>query len=109
MSDIITRDSKEYIDAYAEYIKGNKSARDLRSVLTTENDTTPNGTASVAVPSIVYDTVKTAWERNEIMSLVRKTYLRGNVKVGFEISGTGATIHAEGASAIDPENLVLAS
>lgn len=107
MSEIITRDSVEYINAYAEYIKGNKDAKELRNMLTTENDTAPNGTASVAVPSIVYDTIKTAWERAEIMGLVRKTYLRGNVKVGFEISGTDAVFHAEGAAAIDPEDLVL--
>lgn len=41
------------------------------------------------------------------MSLVRKSYLRGNLKVGFEISGDEAIAHTEGAAAISPENLVL--
>lgn len=107
MSEIMTRNSKEYIDAFAEYIKGNKDARELRNMLTTENDTTPNGTATVAVPEVVYDTIKTAWEREEILSLVPKTYIRGNLRIGFEISGTDAVIHEEGDDPISPEDLVL--
>ena len=99
------RDSKEYIDAYAEYIK---SGNDLECrKLTSTNDTTPNGTASVPVPTFVYDIVKTAWEREGIMRLVRKAYLRGNLKVGFEISSSDASIHAEGAAAVSEETLVL--
>lgn len=104
---MITRDSKEYIEAYAEYIRGNKDARELRNMITTENDTTPNGTATVPVPSFVYDVVKTAWEKDGIMALVRKAYIRGNLKIGFEISGTDAVIHEEGSAAISPEDLVL--
>lgn len=41
------------------------------------------------------------------MSRVRKSYLRGNLKVGFEISADGAVIHTEGAAAVSEENLVL--
>ena len=41
------------------------------------------------------------------MSLVRKSYLRGNLKVQFEISGDLAVVHAEGAAAVNEENLVL--
>ena len=100
------RNSKEYIDAYAEYIKTGKDA-ELRSMLTTVNDTQPNGTATIPVPVFVYDIVKTAWEREGITSRVRKSYLKGNLKVGFEISGSDASVHAEGASAISPEDLVL--
>ena len=100
------RNSAEYIDAYAEYIKSN-DATELRNMLTTVNDATPNGSASIPVPVFVYDIVKTAWERDGITSRVRKAYLKGNLKVGFEISGSAATIHAEGASAVSPEDLVL--
>lgn len=99
------RNSKEYIDAYAEYIK-NGNDMECRK-LTSENDTTPNGTGTVAVPEFVYDIVKTAWDREGIMSLVRKSYLRGNLKVQFEISGSDAAIHTEGAAAVSEENLVL--
>ena len=99
------RNTKEYIDAYAEYIK---SGNDMECrKLTSENDTTPNGTGTVAVPEFVYDIVKTAWEREGIMSLVRKSYLRGNLKVQFEISGSDAAIHVEGDTAVAEETLVL--
>ena len=99
------RNTPEYINAYAEYIK---SGNDMECrKLTSENDTTPNGTGTVAVPGFVYDIVKTAWEREGIMSLVRKSYLKGNLKVQFEISGDLAVVHAEGAAAVNEENLVL--
>ena len=99
------RNTPEYINAYAEYIKTGNDA-EIRT-LTTTNDTTPNGTGTVAVPDFVYDLVKTAWNREGIMSLVRKSYLKGNLKVQFEISGTDAAIHAEGGSAVSEETLVL--
>ena len=99
------RNTPEYINAYAEYIK---SGNDMECrKLTSENDTTPNGTGTVAVPEFVYDIVKTAWEKEGVMSLVRKSYLKGNLKVQFEISGDLAVVHEEGAAAVSEENLVL--
>lgn len=95
------RNSKEYIDAFAEYIKTDSDA-ECRALLS-ENAT--NGT--VPVPEMVYDIVKTAWEKEGIIARVRKAYIKGNLKVGFEISGDPAIIHTEGGDAIDPENLVL--
>ena len=100
------RDSAEYINAFADYIKSGDDT-ECRNILSTTNDTTPNGTATVPAPTFVYDTVKTAWEKEGIMSRVRKSYLKGNLKVGFEISGTDAAIHAEADSAVSPEDLVL--
>ena len=100
-TDMEIRNTKEYMNAYADYIKTNDD-RACRALLT-ENAT--NGT--VPVPELVYDIVKTAWEREGIMALVRKSYLKGNLKVGFEISADPAVIHSEGAAAIDLENLVL--
>ena len=100
MSDMEIRNTKEYIDAYAEYIKS-EDDRECRALLS------ENGSGTVPVPELVYDTVRTAWERDGIMALVRKSYLKGNLKVGFEISGDGAVMHTEGGAAIDPENLVL--
>ena len=106
MSDMEIRNSAEYINAYAEYIKSGDPT-ECRNMLTTENDTTPSGTATVAVPGFVYEITKTAWEKEGIMSRVRKAYIKGNLKVGFEISGTDAVVHAEGAAAISTEDLVL--
>ena len=94
------RNTPEYIDAFAEYIKGDD--KEVRALLS-ENAT--NGT--VAVPEIVYDIVKNAWQRDGIMALVRKSYLKGNLKVQFEISSDGATVHTEGSGAVNEEALVL--
>lgn len=94
------RSSQEYINAYAEYIKTGNDA-ECRALLT------ENGSGTVAVPTIVYGIVKTAWDREGIMSRVRKAYIKGNLKVGFEISGTAAGIHTEGAEDINEETLVL--
>ena len=98
------RNSKEYIDAYAEYIKTGDDT-EVRNMLTTEN--TANGSHSIPVPEFVYDITKTAWEREGIIARVRKSYLKGVVKVGFEISGSDAVIHTEGGEAISAEDLVI--
>lgn len=98
------RNSPEYVNAYAEYVKSGDDT-ECRNILTTAD--AANGSASVPVPTFVYDIVKTAWEREGITSRVRKSYLKGNLKVGFEISGDDAIIHAEGAAAISEENLIL--
>lgn len=100
MDNIEIRNTKAYIDAYANYIKTENDA-ECRALLT------ENVSGTVPVPEIVYDVVKTAWERDEITRRVRKAYLKGNVKVGFEISSTGATKHTEGAAAVTEETLVL--
>ena len=100
MTELEIRKSPEYVDAYAEYIKTNDDT-ECRALLT------ENASGKVAVPVIVEDIVRTAWEREGIMSRVRKSYLRGNVKVGFELSATGAAIHTEGAAAASEETLVL--
>ncbi len=100
------RNSKAYIDAYANYIKTGKD-EECRTLLTTENDSTPNGTAKIAVPEFVLDVIRTAWQRDGIMSRVRKEYFKGNLKVNFEASGDDAVVHAEGAAAISPEDLTI--
>jgi len=94
------RNSKEYINAYAEYLK-TEDPTECRALLS------ENGGGTVAVPELVYDIVKTAWEREGIMSRVAKSYVRGNLKVGFEISASGAVVHTEGAEDVDEESLVL--
>lgn len=90
------RNSKEYIDAYAEYIKTGEE-RELRSLLT------ENVNGDVAIPEMVYDIVKTAWEKSDIMSLVTKVNVKGNLKVNFELTAGEATIHTEGSETSVPE------
>lgn len=101
MENLEVRSTQKYIDAFAKYIKTGKD-EEVRSLLT---ENVSGGT--VPVPTIVDGFVKTAWDREQIMSKVRKTYLKGNVKVGFEISATGAVVHTEGAAAPDEETLTL--
>lgn len=93
------RNSAEYIDAYAEYIKTGDPT-ECRALIS------ENGSGKVAVPELVYDIVKTAWEKEGIMSRVRKSYVKGNLKVGFEVSAGEATVHTEGQS-VSEEDLVL--
>ena len=70
------RNSAEYINAYAEYVKTGKD-EEVRALLTTNAEES----GSIAVPDFIYDVVNTAWDKNEIMSLVSKSELKGNIKM----------------------------
>lgn len=95
------RNSKEYIDAYAQYLK-NGDEKEFRSATAL---LTENVSGEIAIPEFVYDIIKTAWDNNEILALVPKTQLKGNLKVNFEISGDDAVIHTEGSGAVSEEEL----
>ena len=97
------RNSKDYINAYANAIRNKDDEFKECRALLTENAT--NGT--VPVPDVVYEIIKNAWEREGIMRRVRKMYVKGNIKVGFEISADGAVVHTEGGVAVSEESLVL--
>ena len=61
MTDIEVRSSKEYIDAFAKYLKTGR-ADECRALLST------NATGGqVPVPTYVEDRIKTAWDRVELM------------------------------------------
>ena len=96
------RNSQEYIDAFAEYIKTEKDA-ELRSIL---SELAPED-GTIPVPSFVEDEIKTAWEKEGLIARIKKSYMKGIVRVGFEKSATGAAYHAEGAKAPDEEELVI--
>lgn len=95
------RSSKEYLNAYAEFVKTGKDA-ECRALL---SDTVSGGT--VAVPTYVSDKVAKAWESSKLLSLVGKSYLAGNFEQTFEISGTEAVFHVEGATGVTEETLTL--
>ena len=96
------RNSKEYIDAFGEAVRtGDENFRECRALIS------ENGSGTVAVPTFVEDTIKTAWEREGITSRIRKVSVKGNLKVNFERSATAAAIHTEGGNAPDEETLVL--
>lgn len=101
-------ESKEYRNAYADYIiKGDD--KEVRRLLTENADSTNVGAndSQVPVPTYLADKIQTNWEKDNITSRITKTELKGNLKIGFELSATGATVHAEGADAPTEERLVL--
>lgn len=101
------RNSAEYINAYAKYIKTGKDA-ECRALLSTNGtDASASLTGYVPVPDLVDARIRTAWEKSNVMALVRKTNLKGNVKVGFELSATGAVVHKEGTAAPSEEVITL--
>lgn len=94
------RSSKEYVDAFARYLIS-EDATECRALLTTD------ASGSVPVPVLVDEIIRTAWDNDEILSRVRKTNIRGNLKVAFELSADGAYVHTEGTSAPTEEALAL--
>ena len=94
------RASKEYVDAFARYLV-NEDDRECRALLTTD------ASGSLPVPTIVDEIIRTAWEKDDILSRVKKTYIRGNLKVAFELSADGAYVHDEGTTAPTEESLSL--
>ena len=95
------RGSQEYIKAFVNYIKTGRDA-ECRALL---SENVSGGV--VPVPTIVDGIVRTAWDEEPLLNKVRKTYLKGNVKVGFELSATDAVVHVEGTAAPTEETLVL--
>lgn len=97
-----TLESCEYIDAYAEYIKtGNDT--EVRSLLTVNAPSS----GTIPVPVYLQEKIETAWESDPILSRVNKTYIRGNIKVPFELSADPAYVHAEGSTAPTEEALTF--
>lgn len=102
MSENEIRSSKEYCEAYKKYIitGDGTECRTLLSLNAANNGTVP-------VPTILEGGVKTAWENDPILSRVKRTFVRGNLKVAFERSADPAYVHAEGTSAPTEESLTL--
>lgn len=95
------RNSHAYNEAYANYIRTG-DASECRALLT---DNTTGGT--VPVPTMVAGIVAEAYKQSRILARVRKTNLKGNVKIGFERSAPVAGTHTEGGAAIAEEELLL--
>ena len=99
MEDI--RNTPEYVNAYAEFIRTGDS-RECRSLLTV------NATSgTLPVPEFLQAMIETAWERDEILSRVNRTFIKGNLKIPFELSADGAYVHAEGTTAPTEEALTF--
>lgn len=96
------RGSKEYLDAFARYLV-DEDEKELRALLT--ENAPANG--QMPVPTLVDTIIRTAWEKDQILSRVRKTGFKGNLRVPFERAGDDAYEHNEGTTAITEEDLNL--
>lgn len=101
------RSTKEYADAYAKYVIGNAKEEEVRALLTVNGTAGEGDSATVPVPTDIDGRIRAAWERDGIVSRISKSYIKGNVAVGYEVSATGAVKHTEGDDAPDEEQLVL--
>jgi len=96
------RSSKKYMDAYARYLIS-EDQKECRALLT--SNATSGG--QLPVPTLVDTIIRTAWEKDMILSRVRKTGFKGNLKVPFERAADPAYEHGEGTTAITEEDLTL--
>ena len=96
------RASAEYAEAYKNYILTGK-ADECRALLSLN---AASG-GQVPVPTLVDSIIKTAWDNDELLQRVRRTFFRGNLKCPFERSADGAYVHAEGTTAVTEEDLTL--
>ena len=97
------RNSPEYLEAFANYIRSGND-NECRTVLLTKN---APASGQLPVPDMVEATIKTAWEKNDFLNKIRKTYFRGNLRVPFELSATGAWKHVEGTTGLTEEEITI--
>ena len=97
------RNTPEYLDAYAQYVRTGNDA-ECRTVLLSKN-APANG--QLPVPDMLIQTIATAWDKNEFLNKIRKTYFRGNLRVPFELSATGAWKHVEGTTGLTEEEITI--
>lgn len=97
------RSSQEYASAYLNMIKTGDDS-ECRALLTADATA---ATGYVPVPTLLETEIKTAWETHQIMGLVKKSAFKGHVKIGFELSATGAAVHLEGDNQPNEETVTL--
>lgn len=104
------RSTAEYMNAWVADVK-NRDERytETRRILT-ENALEANvgeGDTLVPVPTYVEERVQAIWTENRLLNRIHKTYFKGNLIVPYEAYSSGATMHAEGAEAVDEETLSI--
>ena len=100
MTNMEVRNTKEYIDAFAKYVRTGDDA-ECRSLLT------ENVSGSIPVPVFVGEIVAERLKESKILSRIRRMDAKGNVKIGFEYNAPAAEKHTEGGEAIAEEQLQL--
>lgn len=108
------KNSAKYINAYANYIKTGSDA-ECRAILKAEGlearavestnalltDNAGAGNNTLPTPTVVEETIKTAWDNEPIMSRVHSVEVKGNLKIGFEFSSSDAVAKKEGEKAAE--------
>lgn len=94
------RSTPEYAAAYLKALKTGDDS-EARALLT------EMVSGQIPVPTFLETEIKTAWEEHRLMSLVKHSFFKGNVKVGFELTATGAVVHVEGTEAPEEEAITL--
>lgn len=100
MENIEIRNTKAYVDAFANYVKTGDDT-ECRALLT------DGVSGTVPVPEFVTEVIAERLRGSRILSLVRRMSVKGNVKASFEISAPAATPHTEGGEAVAEEALTL--
>lgn len=100
------RSSAEYMDAFANDLKKGMRENDY-SMAESRALLTELVTGTVPVPKPVEARIQTNWARLGLMGLVRRTFVPGVLRVGFEKSATAATNHTESTTAVTEETLTL--
>ena len=106
MTDREIRSTQEYIDAYVAYVKSGYKREVFEKRMASGSGTdwtnviqsTLSDDGTIPLPAYLEDRISTAWESNEIMKRVRRSYLPGIVAVGVEMSAGDAVFHTEGVS-----------
>lgn len=99
MTNLEMRNTPEYGQAFVKGLISGDYA-EARALLT------ENVSGSVPVPEVLENEIKNAWEEAQFLQFAKRTSYKGNVRVGFEVSATGAAVHVEGDDAPDEETLV---
>lgn len=95
-------ESREYENAYANYIKSKTNDdSEVRALLTELVDG-----GEVPVPSYLESKINTAWDSEELIARVNKTYVKGIIRQGIEISATDAEFHTEGNTTPPTEEVI---
>lgn len=108
------KNSPRYIEAYARYIKTGSDA-ECRAILKAEGledravestnalltDNAGAGNNTLPTPTVVEETIKTAWDNEPIMRRVHSVEVKGNLKIGFEFSSSDAVVKKEGEKAVE--------
>lgn len=99
------RSTKEYMHAFVNGIKTG-DFKECRSLLSTNSNIEANP-GQVPIPTYLEGRIQTSWQNNNLLALVGKSYVKGNLTIGFEKSATPAVVHDEGTQAPEEEVLTI--